>query len=140
MRTKQLKSPPSPINTAPANQSTPVPTLTLTLATGQVLAVALNLNTIADQRLLTSIVFEQARGTQAAEIENRTYHLGTKATPGLDYDDRLTTRLKCSHTMAYAYLALPVGKGGLRHRRLGKKYIVTEQAVRDFLGDSKLVT
>ena len=124
------------MNTAPISQPTSVPTLTLTLATGQVLAVALNLNTIADQRLLTSIAFEQARGAHAAEIENRTYHLGTKPTAGLDYDDRLTARLKCCSKTAYSYLELPVTRGGLAHRRLGKKYHVTERDVRRFEGET----
>jgi hypothetical protein len=100
-----------------------------------VLAVALNLNTIADQRLLTSIAFEQARGAQAAEIANRTYHLGTKPTPAAGYDDRLTARLKCCTKTAYSYLELPVAKGGLAHRRLGNRYHITERDVRRFEGE-----
>ncbi len=125
-----------PIVPSPA----PAPHLTLTLATGQVLAVSLNLNTIADQRLLTSIAFEQARGGKAAEIENRTYHLGTKPTPGLNYDDRLTTRLKCCAKTAYSYLELPTAHGGLAHRRLGKKYHITERDVRRFEGEMNIIS
>lgn len=109
--------------------------LSLTLATGQVLSVSLNLHTIADQKLLATIAHETGKGQQAAEIENRTYHMGTKPTPGLGYDDRLTTRLKCCSKTAYAYLDLLPHNGGLRHRRLGKKYHITERDVRRFEGE-----
>jgi hypothetical protein len=109
--------------------------LSLTLATGQVLAVTLNLHTIADQKLLAQIARASEKGKRAAEIENRTYHMGTKPTPGLDYDDRLTTRLKCCATTAYSYLELLPHKGGLRHTRLGKKYHITERDVRRFEGE-----
>ena len=109
--------------------------LSLTLATGQVLAVSLNLHTIADQQLLTSIAFEQAKGAQAAEIANRTYHLGTRPTVGLGYDDRITARLKCCTQTARTYLELQVAKGGLAHRRLGNRYHITERDVRRFEGE-----
>jgi hypothetical protein len=77
----------------------------------------------------------QAAGRTRVEIEQRTYHMGTKPTPGLDYDDRLTARLKCSPNTAYKYLSLPEHRGGIRHRRLGKKYHVTERAIREWEGD-----
>lgn len=109
--------------------------LQLTLDTGQILAVALHLHTITDRQLLIDIAAAQAHAEQRAEIENRTYHMGKKATAGLDYDDRLTTRLKCSPSTAYAYLSLPVKQGGLHHRRLGNKYHITERAVRKFEGE-----
>lgn len=140
MRTKQLKSLHPLMTTAPTSQHTSVPTLTLTLATGQVLAVALNLNTIADQQLLTSIAFEQARGAHMAEIANRTYHLGTKPTPGAGYDDRITVRLKCCTKTARTYLELPVAKGGLAHRRLGNRYHITERDVRRFEGETNIIS
>ncbi len=73
----------------------------------------------------------EAAGRHRAEIEQRTYHMGRKSTAGKDYDDRLTARLDCSPTTAYAYLALPEHRGGIRHRRLGKKYHVMERAVRE---------
>jgi hypothetical protein len=109
--------------------------LHLTLDTGQILEVTLRLHTITERQLLVDITAAQAEGKQRAEIENRTYHMGKKATVGLDYDDRLTMRLKCSPTTAYAYLNLPIKQGGLSHRRLGNKYHVTERAVRDFEGE-----
>jgi hypothetical protein len=113
------------------------PALQLTLVTGQILAVTLQLHTITDRKLLLDIAAAQAEGTQRAEIENRTYHIGTKSTPGLGYDDRLTMRLKCCAATAYIYLALTAQSGGLRHTRLGKKYYITERAVHDWEGDSK---
>ena len=128
------------MNAAPTNQPTSGPALTLTLDTGQVLLVTLNLNTIADQQLLTSIAFEQAKGAQMAEIANRTYHLGTKPTPGSGYDDRLTMRLKCCASTARIYLELPVAKGGLAHRRLGNRYHITERDVRRFEGETDTVS
>jgi hypothetical protein len=107
----------------------------LTLDTGQILAVVLNLNTVTDRKLLVDIAAAQVLAKQRAEIETRTYHMGKKATAGLEYDDRLTMRLKCSPSTAYAYLSLPVRHGGLRNRRLGNKYHITERAVRDFEGE-----
>lgn len=109
--------------------------LQLTLDIGQILDVALNLHTVTDRQLLVDIAAAQAQAKQRAEIENRTYHMGKKATAGLDYDDRLTMRLKCSPGTAYTCLGLPVKKGGLRHRRLGNKYHITERAIRDFEGE-----
>lgn len=77
----------------------------------------------------------EAAGRARAEIEGRTYHMGDKPTPGKDYDDRLTARLDCSPATAYKYLGLPEHRGGIRHRRLGKKYHVTERAIREWEGD-----
>jgi hypothetical protein len=111
----------------------------LTLDTGQILAVTLNLNTVTDRQLLVDIAAAQVAAEvlakQRAEIETRTYHMGKKATAGLDYDDRLTRRLKCSPSTAYAYLSLPVKEGGLRNRRIGKKYHITERAIREWEGE-----
>jgi hypothetical protein len=81
------------------------------------------------------IAAERSAALVQQEVFIRTYHMGCKPTSGINYDDRLTARLKCSATTAYKYLELPVKRGGLRHARLGKKYLVTEQAVRDWLGD-----
>lgn len=110
--------------------------LSLTLSTGHITHV-----TVSEPdhlRMLTARAVEEKRLEVLASLLTRTYHLGTQPTPGRAYDDRLTTRLGVGHNMAYSYLMLPVGEGGLRHTRLGKKYIVTEEAVRDFFGDSKV--
>jgi hypothetical protein len=80
----------------------------------------------------------KAAGRARAEAEQRTYHMGTKPTLGKGYDDRLTVRLGCSPTTAYTYLGLPEHRGGIRHRRLGKKYHVTERAIREWEGDAKV--
>jgi hypothetical protein len=83
----------------------------------------------------------RAQGQRRAELEAahlaRTYHMGQKPTLGKDYDDRLTKRLGVSPTTAYAYLALPEHRGGIRHRRFGKKYHVTERALQEWEGDLK---
>lgn len=65
----------------------------------------------------------------------RVYHMGAKPTLGLSYDDRLVKRIKCSSHTAYSYLNLLTKRGGIRHTRVGSKYLVTEQAVREWLGD-----
>ncbi len=109
--------------------------LQLTLDTGQILEVALRLQTVTERQLLVDIAAAQAEGARRAEVENRTYHMGTKATAGLDYNDRLTVRIGCSSSTAYLYLNLSVHRGGLRHRRIGKKYHVTERAVREWEGE-----
>jgi hypothetical protein len=77
----------------------------------------------------------EAEGHRRAEIEQRTYHMGKIPTLGKDYDDRLTARLGCSPTTAYLYLGLSEHRGGIRHRRFGKKYHITERAVRAWEGD-----
>jgi hypothetical protein len=82
------------------------------------------------------VVEAQATGHRRAEIEQRTYHMGTKPTPGKDYDDRLTVRMDFSPTTAYYYLGLPEHRGGIRHRRFGKKYHITERALREWEGDA----
>ena len=63
------------------------------------------------------------------------YHLMPEPTPGLAYDDRLPSRLCCSSDKAYEYVNIPPADGGLRCKRIGKRIVVTEQAVREFLGD-----
>ena len=78
----------------------------------------------------------EATGRTRAEIEARTYHMGAQPTAGIGYDDRLTVRLGCSPSTAYKYLGLPEHRGGIRHRRLGKKYYVTELALREWAGDA----
>jgi hypothetical protein len=82
-------------------------------------------------------IAHQATGERRAEIEGRRYHMGAEPTPGLGYDDRLTVRLGLSATTVYKYLALPEQRGGIRHRRMGKKYYVTELALREWAGDLK---
>ncbi len=79
----------------------------------------------------------ETAGRARAEQELRRYHMGAEPTPGLAYDDRLTVRLGLSATTVYKYLALPEKRGGIRHRRLGKKYYVTELALREWAGDLK---
>lgn len=111
--------------------------LTLSLTSGQVLHV--NMSEPAQARLLTAIVLEKTRLQVEADTLMRTFHLGEEPTKGLDYDDRLTVRLKCSVKTAYAHLGLSVKKGGLRHTRHGRNYVVTELACRQFLGDSQAV-
>jgi hypothetical protein len=81
---------------------------------------------------------EEAAGRERERLLLRTYHMGTKPTLGLEYDDRLYIRLNCCASTAYAYLDLyQTDPAGLRHTRAGKKYLITEQAVREWLGDLK---
>ncbi len=82
---------------------------------------------------------EKAReqGKQEAEIAIRNYVQSPKQSPHKNYDDRLHVRLNCGKTKAYELLKLyEEGKeGGLRHKRIGAKYIVSEQAVREWEGN-----
>ncbi|MDO7846453.1 hypothetical protein Q5H92_08800 [Hymenobacter sp. M29] len=107
--------------------------LTLQIAPGQNLAVMLSDPAQAE-------VMAQAAGQFASEKAkqqelSRAYHMGANITQGCDYDDRLTVRLKMSADTLYRYLSLPVKDGGLRHRRNGNKYVVSEIACREFMGD-----
>ncbi|MDO7877349.1 hypothetical protein Q5H93_21570 [Hymenobacter sp. ASUV-10] len=92
----------------------------------------LRLSKPSEQEFLNVVGRQYADSRAAAEVANRTYHMGGTPTPERGYDDRLTTRLGQCATTCYKYLGLFPAPGGLRHARLGKKYHVTEQDVRDF--------
>lgn len=81
----------------------------------------------------------QARIIAESEVANRRYTMNAQPTSGLGYDDRLTMRLGCSKTKVYELLAAYTNghEGGLRHQRVGRKYVISEQAVREWFGDSK---
>ncbi len=49
----------------------------------------------------------------------------------------LEARTKLSHTTLRKYLNTPECHGGIRHQRAGDKYLVTEQAVREWFRDRK---
>ena len=51
--------------------------------------------------------------------------------------NELVPRMKMSRTTLKKYLNTPERHGGLRHQRAGVKFIVTEQAVREWFGDIK---
>ncbi|GAA4362252.1 hypothetical protein GCM10023185_30020 [Hymenobacter saemangeumensis] len=110
--------------------------ISLQLDFGQVLNVSLSSE--AELQLLTAAACRFADAKAEAEVLGRTYHMGTKPTPGLDYDDRLWMRIT-GHSVdtLYKYLALPVRDGGLRHKRLGNKYLVTEEDILEFLGSRR---
>jgi hypothetical protein len=107
--------------------------LTLTLTTGQILSV--KLSTVSEATIVGLVAAKQAELLVDAEVKARTYHLGRKPTPGRGYDDRLTMRMGVSDDTLRSYLQLSHKRGGLRHKRAGKRYLVTEQAVREWLGD-----
>jgi hypothetical protein len=112
--------------------------LTLNLTTGQVLNVSMS--EPAHLRMLTAVAVEKAKVKEEQDALARVYHTGSKRRPGLDYDDRLSERTGLSVKTLHAYLSIPVAEGGIRHTRAGSKYIVTEQAVREWLGDRKPTT
>ena len=72
-----------------------------------------------------------------AEVANRSYHMGSKPTPGRAYDDRLTDRTGLSATTCYELLKLRYKNGGIDGRQVGNRWYVTEEAVRAFEGRSK---
>ncbi|MGI4735547.1 MAG: hypothetical protein ACRYG7_10250 [Janthinobacterium lividum] len=113
------------------------PSLTVTLTSGQVLAVTLS--GPAEAQVLAKIVAERAGLLVAAEVETRTYHLGTLPTANRGYDDRLTVRLGISRTtlldMLHLWRDFAGHRGGLRHVMAGKKYWVSELACREWLTD-----
>lgn len=107
--------------------------ITLTLTNGQVLAVTLS--SPAEARVFTEMAAAMAAAKAAEEAKCRTYHLGQEATPGLDYDDRLTIRTGVGKTKLRELLKLGPARGGLRRVRAGDKWLVSETAVREFFGD-----
>lgn len=82
----------------------------------------------------------QAKAQAEVEVSTRTYVQSPRQSQEKRYDDRLHIRLGCGKTKAYELLkAYEEGKeGGLRHQRIGNKYIVTEQAVREYFGDAPM--
>ncbi|MVN78942.1 hypothetical protein GO988_21645 [Hymenobacter sp. HMF4947] len=110
------------------------PTLSLTLATDQVLHVHMS---DPAERLTYENLAKHQLDVDAEKAElRRTYHLGKEATPGRGYDDRLTVRLGLSRSTLMLQLELwrtGGGKtGGLRHAWAGK-YVVEEAACREWL-------
>ncbi|MBO2010894.1 hypothetical protein [Hymenobacter negativus] len=96
--------------------------------------IQLQLSHPREMELLNTAARELGERLAGAALENRTYHLGTKPTPGRGYDDRLTMRLGFSATTCYEYLRLDPKRGGLVGRQVGNKWLVTEEAVRAFEG------
>jgi hypothetical protein len=115
--------------------------LTLTIDPGQVIAVTLSgfvEDVSVSQASNDMLLAERIAAIVREEMLMRVYHMGNKPTPGIGYDDRLSIRLKCSPRTVYRYLDLPVKRGGLRHARMGSKYLVTEQAIREWFGDTPI--
>lgn len=114
---------------------------TVQLFPAQVAAVAGYLLANPEQARAYGLAPAEAGVPLAANAETCTYHLGTEPTPGRGYDDRLTVRMGLSRSTLMAELELwrsHAGKlGGLRHSLGGKKYWVSEQACREWLGDAK---
>ena len=104
--------------------------LTLTLANNQVLAVTLS--TPAEAHVLGLIAAQAAAATATAQVLTRTYQLGVEPTPGRGYDDRLTMRTGFGLTKLRELLAVAPARGGIRHQRNGRNYVVTERAVCEF--------
>ncbi|MDO7851376.1 hypothetical protein [Hymenobacter convexus] len=96
--------------------------------------IQLQLSHPREMELLNTAARELAARLAGEALENRNYHMGTKPTPGRGYDDRLTMRLGFSATTCYEYLRLDPKRGGLAGRQVGTKWLVTEEAVRDFEG------
>ncbi|MCI1187880.1 hypothetical protein MON38_10650 [Hymenobacter sp. DH14] len=89
---------------------------------------------------LVSQVKEMAVQIEAMQADSnetlaRTYHLGMKPTPGRGYNDRLVMRIGFCEAKIRQLLKVGPIRGGIRHRRVGNKYIVSEAAVREFFGD-----
>ncbi|RSK33927.1 hypothetical protein [Hymenobacter metallilatus] len=82
----------------------------------------------------------QAKAAAEAEVSTRTYVQSPKQSAEKKYDDRLHIRLGCGKTKAYELLKRYEENkaGGLRHIRIGAKYIVTEAAVLEFFGDAPM--
>jgi hypothetical protein len=98
--------------------------------------VAVTLSSPAEVQILGLIAAQKAVATATAEVQTRTYHLGHEPTPGRGYDDRLTMRTGVGLTKLRELLALPIERGGLRHQRNGRNYIVTERAVCEFFDEN----
>lgn len=109
--------------------------LSLNLTTQQVLGVTLSSE--QEVKVLGLIAGQVLAAKATAEVLTRTYHLGLEPTPGRGYDDRLTMRTGYGLTKLRELLALPVHKGGLRHQRNGRNYIVTERAVLEYFGEEE---
>jgi hypothetical protein len=72
--------------------------------------------------------------TANAEYLRRTYHFGEEATPGLDYDDRISARLNLSKKEMKEWLDSPQFEE-VPITRLGSRVVITERGVHELLGD-----
>jgi len=152
MPNRQPLVPKIPASPAPANQLTAAPNLTLTLALAGSQALHVHLSEPADRLTIENLAkhqalleFEKYKYQQYLVFEagelSKTYHLGSKPTRNRGYDDRITVRLGLSRTTIFKLLIIwqehAGRRGGLRHKCAGKKYIITESACREWLGDVK---
>jgi hypothetical protein len=82
---------------------------------------------------------EELRIIEAAAVAYATAKAKQDALSTVYTVPELGRRLKCGKTKAYELLvAYEEGReGGIRHKRIGNKYIVTELSVREWLGDIK---
>ncbi|MBH8558972.1 hypothetical protein [Hymenobacter negativus] len=97
----------------------------------------LHLSTPREMEVIRLAATAYADRLAAAELANRTYHMGSKPTPDRGYDDRLTARTGLSASTCYEYLRLDAKRGGLVGRQVGTKWLITEEAVRAFEGRQK---
>lgn len=116
----------------------PTPTLSLTIAPQQVLHV--HMSNPQERLTYEELAKHQLSIEREAKELSKTYQLGSEPTPGRGYDDRLTVRLGLSRSTILLEMTCwreHGGKrGGLRHICAGKKYVVSEQAVREYLTDA----
>lgn len=89
--------------------------------------------------VLKKAVLEVTPAKAAAQVEtewmSRTYHFGDEQTPGLPYDDRFSVRMALTGDDLKEFMNTPEQFGRLRHTKIGSRIVVTERAIREWLGD-----
>lgn len=95
----------------------------------------MEVNFVNGQATLSLSAPQEARMIEAAAVAYAKEKAEQDALATIYTLKELPARLKISRTTVLKYLALPVEQGGLRNRRAGTVYLVTERACREWSGE-----
>ena len=98
----------------------------------------MEVNFVNGQATLSLSAPQEARMIEAAAVAYAKEKAEQEALATIYTLKELPARLKVSRTTLLKYLAEPVSRGGIRHRRAGSVYLVTERACREWSGDESI--
>lgn len=97
----------------------------------------MNVNFLNGQATLSLTEPQEMRMIEAAAIAYATAKAEADKLATVYTMNELPARLNISRSTILKYLQLPVKNGGLRARQAGAKWLVTEKACREWLGDDE---
>lgn len=95
----------------------------------------MNVTLLNGEATLSLTAHQETRMIEAAAVAYATAAAEQEALSKVYTLPQLAYRMKMSRTSLLRYLNLAQCNGGIRHRRAGTKYLVSELAVREWFGD-----